>query len=54
MISMVVLEVFIRDEILIYDKDYLSWEIIFSGGFNIKIVFKNISIKQLPEDLNVC
>jgi hypothetical protein len=37
------------DEWFIEDDTCLSWEINFVGGFNIKIIFKNISIRKLSE-----
>jgi len=44
------IDCFSFDELLIEDKDHISWEIAFSGGLNLRMVFKEISIRELNEE----
>jgi len=44
------LEHFINDELLIEQNGYLSWDIFFSSGVEIKLVFKSLKIKELGKD----
>jgi hypothetical protein len=37
------------DELCIEDSSYLSWEMAFVGGLRLKVVFKHIRIRQLPQ-----
>lgn len=40
----------IFDELHLEDKDYFSWEMQFSDGLNMKIIFKDINIRQLSQE----
>lgn len=37
-------------ELIIEDEKHISWEMLFSDGLDLKVVFKNINIKELKKD----
>lgn len=44
------LEHFTNDELLLEQNGYLLWDIFFSSGVEIKLIFKRLEIKELSED----
>lgn len=44
------IDCFAFDEIIIEDETHISWEILFVGGLDLKVVFKNISIRELGQE----
>lgn len=37
-------------ELIIEDEKHISWEMLFSDGLDLKVVFKNISIRKLEKE----
>lgn len=44
------IDCFIYDELLIDEDDNISWEMAFASGFNLKIVFNKLFIRELNKE----
>ncbi len=39
-----------RSELIVEDEKYISWEMLFCGGLDLKVIFRNIDIRELKKE----